>query len=232
MTEEVNESVEEVVASQPTETEEQANAPVEAQEKKASNDVEYNWAEARRKMRDLERQNADMQKQLQSLSKPAPVEEEFDNFADDDILTAAQAKKLAKKMAMEVAQEAIRQKDASTVDERLALKHPDFSQVVTRDNVEKLMEIEPELASSLRYISDPYQQGITAYKMLKKLGIHQEDTFVKEREKAKMNSQKPVSVNAVTKNSAIGNAHLFENGLTADLKKQLYEEMRQCAKRA
>jgi hypothetical protein len=51
-----------------------------------------------------------------------------------------------------------------------------------------------------------------------------------KKQRALANSQKPVSVNAVTKNSAIGNAHMFENGLTKELKKSLYDEMKNAMK--
>ncbi len=53
---------------------------------------------------------------------------------------------------------------------------------------------------------------------------------LREKQKAIANSQKPVSVNAVTKSSAIGNAHMFENGLTPELKKSLWDEMERARK--
>lgn len=232
--EDQNESVEETqkAASLPEESESQESASEKTQDKQR-NDAEYNWAEARRKMKDLERQNQEMQDQLRSFksSQTPPKEEEEEKFAEDDILTYAQAEKLAEKKARKIAEEVIRQREASTVDERLSLKHSDFSSVVTRENIELLKETEPELASSLYHIPDPYQQGVAAYKLLKKLGIG-ESKNSPDRERAIANSKKPVSVNAVSKSSAIGNAHLFENGLTPELKKKLYEEMRECARGA
>lgn len=230
MPEEQTESVEETqeAASQPAESETQAVASETSQEK-ARNDVEYNWAETRRKMKDLERQNREMQEELRSFKKPEPQPEEEEHFSKDDILTYAQAEKLAEKKARKIAEEVIRQREASTVDERLSLKHPDFAEVVSRENIELLKETEPELASSLYHIPDPYSQGIAAYKLLKKLGIGV-DKPSPEKQKAAANSQKPVSVNAVTKSSAIGNAHLFENGLTPELKKQLFKEMQDAKK--
>lgn len=228
------ETVEETqeAASQPEQTEQQAVAEESTPSKKRKNDVEYNWAEANRKMKDLERQNRSMLEELESFKKQkAQPEEEEETFSKDDILTYAQAEKLAEKKARKIAEEVIRQREVSTVDERLNLKHSDFKDVVTRENIELLKETEPELASSLYHIPDPYQQGVAAYKLLKKLGIGESKTSP-EKERAKANSQKPISVNAVTKQSAIGNAHLFENGLTKELKKQLYEEMKQAAKSA
>lgn len=238
MSEEEKESVEAVEAeavAQASESEQVHEKEETAQEKKRRNDVEYNWAESRRKMQDLERQNRDMQDQLQKLQTPKPErleDDELDKLHDDDIVTKAQAKKMAAKMAREIAQEVIKQRENATVDDRLQMKYPDFAETVTRENIELLKQTEPELAMSLAHISDPYTQGAAAYKLLKKSGIGEEMKAPKEKQKAVSNSQKPVSVNAVTKQSAIGNAHLFENGLTPELKKQLWAEMQQLKKMA
>jgi hypothetical protein len=232
MSTEINESVntEQEVSSQPGFEQDQQASASDISDSSDKNNPAYNWAEARKKMKRLEEENRaykdEFEKiQLSSQNKdPSPEYEE--KYENDDILTASQTEKLAAKIAEEI----IRKREASTVDERLELKHPDFGHVVSRENIETLKETEPELALSLAHISDPYKQGIAAYKMLKRLGIYQETVSSPEKEKALKNSQKPVSINAVTKNSAIGNAHLFENGLTPALKKQLWEEMQNSRK--
>lgn len=217
-----------------TETEQvQAEAPEESlQEKRRRNDAEYNWAEARKKMQELERQNKEMQEEVKSLKKGSqPVQEEEDfGIKDDDIAEGKHVKELKKEL--KTLKSYIQQKEASTVDDRLSLKHPDFVEIVTKENIELLKQNEPELAMSLYHIPDPFQQGVAAYKMIKKLGIGVEVVKSPEKEKAQKNAAKPVSVNAVSKQSAIGNAHLFENGLTSELKSQLYKEMQEAAKRA
>lgn len=239
MSEEETKDVEQVAqaAVPATETEQvHAESSQESiQDKKKRNDAEYNWAETRKKMQELDRQNREMAQELNSLKKqkePPPAEDELDKMSDDDIMTKAQAKKMAERMAKKVAEDVLKQRDASTVDERLSTKLPDFADVVTKENIELLKQNEPELAMSLYHIPDPFQQGVAAYKMLKKLGIGAEVVKSQEKEKAQKNSQKPLSVNAVTKQSAIGNAHLFENGLTPELKSQLWKEMQEASKRA
>lgn len=239
MSAEANPSVEEEIpqeeVAQPA-TEAVQAQPAESQaDKKRRNDAEYNWAEARRKMQELERKNQDLEDRVSKINKPQIPEGEFDELdrlADDDIITKGQTKKLASRMAEQIAERIIKQREASTVDERLSLKFPDFSQVVSKENIELLKEQEPELALTLYHNPDPYAQSIAAYKLLKKLGYGAEvETKSVEKEKALKNSQKPVSVNAATKASAIGNAHLFENGLTSDLKAQLWTEMQEARKR-
>lgn len=210
----------------------QSDSPVE-QAKEARNDQAYNWAQANRQMKELDRQNRAMQEELASLKKTSapPVEEDY-GIKDEDIVEGRHVKDLKKQLRN--LESYIKQKEVSTLDERLVLKHPDFAEVVTKENIELLKQTEPELAETLRHTPDPYQQGVAAYKLLKKMGIGQQATIPsRENQKATANSQKPVSVNAVARgNSAIGNAHLFENGLTPELKTQLWKEMQEAIKRA
>lgn len=198
-------------------------------------DQDRNWKETRRKMHELEKKAKEQEELIHRLTVPkVQSDDELDKLGDEDIVTKAQARKLAARMAEEIAQKVIKERDIATTDERLQLKYPDFMQVVTQENIEYLKQNEPELASSLSYISDPYAQGAAAYKMLKKLGKVEDPQTVgqmnKDKEKAIKNSQKPVSVQAVSKTSAIGNAQLFENGLTSELKNQLWKEMQQAMK--
>jgi hypothetical protein len=203
-------------------------------EQRKRNDAEYNWAEMRRKMQEKDQQIEDLQNQFSQISKRAPTPEEEDELAqlaEDDILTVAQAKKLAQRMARNVAEDVIKQRDAATVDERVQLKYPDYADTVTKENIELLKKTEPELAKSLYHMPDPYEQAVAAYKLLKRVA-KREDGPSLEKKKAQENSQKPLSVNAVTKQSAIGNAHIFENGLTKELKAQLWKEMQEAKKGA
>lgn len=223
----------EPAAAQATETEAapQERPENEAQKKKR-NDLEYNWAEARRTMQEREREIRELRDQLNQIQKAQkPEEDELATLSKDDILTVAQAEKLVSKRAAAIAEQVLKAREASTVDERLTNKFSDFSEVVSKENIETLKQTEPELALSLwKLQEDPYQQGVAAYKLLKKMGIGMKPESSPEKDKALANKQKPVSVNAVTKQSALGNAHLFENGLTQELKNQLWKEMQQAMK--
>lgn len=203
--------------------------------KKSEEIQDRNWRDTRRKMQELERKAREQEELIQRLQTPrsAPEIDELDKLGDEDIVTKGQAKKLAAKMAEEIAQRVIKQREDATAEERLINKFQDFNQVVTHENIEILRKTEPELAMSLSQNTDPYLQAVATYKMMKRLGIGEQESAkenVREKQKALANSQKPLSVNAVTKSSAIGNAHMFENGLTKDLKKSLYEEMKNAMK--
>jgi hypothetical protein len=194
-------------------------------------DEERNWREVRRIMQEQDEQI----RQLRADRERPKVQEEDDlaKLADDDIVTAKQARSLATKMAREVADQAIREREASTVDERLKNRFPDYENVVTQDNIDLLKQQDPELAMSLYALAqNPYEQAVAAYKMLKRTGIGDMAKIQPQKAKALENSRKPVSVQSVTKSSAIGEVHKFENGLTPELKKQLWQEMQQAIKLA
>ncbi len=200
-------------------------------EQRTRNDAEYNWAEMRRQMREKDQQIEDLNNKFSSISQRQEIPEEDDlaNLAKDDIITVGQAEKLADKRARKIAEDVIRQREAATVEERVQLKFPDYADVVSKENIELLKQTEPELAQSLYHMPDPYGQAVAAYKLLKRMVKKPEGPSL-ERRKAEENSKKPLSVNAVTNQSAIGNAHLFENGLTKELKTQLWKEMQESMK--
>ena len=231
MTDEEIESVQMGIA-QPTETVEQSARQDDTQTNQQDSrrtDAEYNWGETRRKLDMLERKTREQEDMINRLRQPQqPQEEDFSHLDDDDIITVKQHKNMSAKIARQVAEEVVRQRDASTVDDRLRLKYSDYDQVVTVANIDLLKQSDPELALSLQRLSDdPYAQSVAAYKMLKKTGHGTTVAPSLEKRKAIENSQKPVSINAVTKQSAIGNASLFENGLTKELKDQLWKQMQQ-----
>lgn len=239
MSEDENQSVETEVSeavAQPTESTDTHEQIQETQEQRRQrNDAEYNWAEMRRHMREKEREIAELRDQFSSLQKkPAPQEEdELAKLAEDDILTVAQAKKLATKLARQTAESMFREREALTVDERLQAKYPDFMSTVTRENIELLKETKPQLAKSLlKFADDPFQQSELAYEYIKNHIPQRDESMSKDKKKALENAKKPVSVQAVGKTSAIGQVHQFENGITPELKAQLWKEMQQVRKGA
>lgn len=235
MSDEVKEGVEaeESQAAAPAaETEQVQDERQESQsERRKRNDAEYNWAEARRKMQELERQNQELHDRVAQIAQPKSPPQEEDYGIDDSAIAEGRHVKELKRELKQL-KEAIAKKDASTVDERIQMRFPDYAEVVSKENIELLKQTEPELAKSLYYVTDPYDQAAAAYKMLKKIQNKQEPSHALEKKKAQENSQKPVSVQAVNKASAIGNAHLFENGLTKEAKAQLWEEMKSAMKYA
>lgn len=213
---------------QATESEESQPERPDPQEQSVTKrkDADYNWQETRRKMAELERIAREQQAVIDRLSKSnKPEEDEIDKLSNDDILTVAQAKKLGDRREKMAQLELQRQKE-----EILRLKYPDIDQVLSPENIALFEQTEPELAESLATLSgDPVKMRQAAYKLIKKT-VMPNTTPSLEKKKAEQNAKKPVSVQSVTKQSAIGNASLFENGLTPELKKQLYAEMQSAIK--
>ena len=213
---------------QATESEEQQPERQQNQEQETSKrkDVDYNWQEARRRMADLERIAREQQEVIEKLSKSKipDDDDEIDKLSNDDILTVSQAKKLSNREAQKAYIEIQRQKE-----EILKLKFPDINEVLSPENIKHFEETEPELAEYILGISDPIKMRQAAYKLIKRT-VKPTTTPSMEKSKAEQNAKKPVSVQSVTK-SAIGNAHLFENGLTPELRKQLNAEMQEAIKR-
>lgn len=218
--------------AEPTNSTEHNDVSTEAQraEQQKRTDAEHNWAEMRRKMREKDQQIEELRNQFtQVTATNSSEEDELSRLSEDDILTVAQAKKLAQQMAKNVAENVIKEREAKTVNERIELKYPDYGEIVTQENIKLAETLEPELAEVISKMDDPYTQRVSAYKLLKRI-TEKKDSSSLEKKKAQENAQKPLSVNAVTKNSAIGNAHLFENGLTPELKSQLWKEMKDAMK--
>ncbi len=211
--------------SEDQQTERQPEQTVQAPVRK---DAEYNWAEARRKMQELERRSQEQQEIINRLSKGSKSEDDdLANLSNDDILTVAQVKKINDQRDRQAQIELQRQKE-----EILKLRYPDIDQVLSPENIAYFEQTEPELAETLCNMSgDPLKMKQAAYKLIKKT-IKQDTPLSLEKKKAEQNAKKPVSVQSVSKQSAIGNAHMFENGLTPELQKQLWKEMQEASKRA
>ena len=227
MSEEENQSVEENLeaTAQAAESTEHNDVSEEAQEteQRKRNDAEYNWAEMRRQReKDREKMQALEQEINRLKPKAEPEDDELANLSEDDILTVAQAKKLAKKIGKSVAEETIRQREALTVEERAHHKYPDWSEVVNEENIELLKNKRPRTAKMLSKMDDPYELAIEAYELIRGLGIHNKKPNL-EKKLANENSQKPVSVQAVSKTSALSDVNVFAQ-MDAQGKKDFYKQ--------
>ncbi len=115
-----------------------------------------------------------------------------------------------------------------TTEARLKAQYPDFDAIVSRDNIEALRSQYPEIAQTLNTSTDLYSKAASAYTLIKKFGIGQPDPFASDKAKAQANAAKPrptASLSPQTGESPLSNANAFANGLTDDLKKNLYKEM-------
>jgi hypothetical protein len=201
----------------------------EAQAQQEESDKDYNFRQLRESKKQLEERVARMERELEDArSQKVKAQEEDDDLgiSDEDLAEGKHLRKLNKEIRG--LKQALLQKEIQDIPHRLQAKYNDFEQVVTKENVEKLKQAEPELYASVISGSDLYAKGVAAYKTLKMLGIA--DPYTSEKEKIQRNLSKPGSVSNSSNRSAIHDANAFANGLTPDLRKQLLNEMQQAVK--
>lgn len=163
------------------------------------------------------------------VSRPAAEDDDI-KIGDDDIAEGKHLKALkneVRKLKEEVT--GYRQHSSMMSTEvRLKTQYPDFDRVVSQDNVDTLRALYPEIAQTLNSGSDLYATGVSAYTMIKKLGIHAEDTYVQEKALAHKNAAKPkplVSVSPQQGDSPLSKANAFANGsLTDEFRAQMWKE--------
>ena len=201
---------------------------------------ELNIKALRDKTERIERERDELTRRLQDLetrNNPKPIEEEDYslNIGETDLAEGRHLSKLQKQMRrqQEELTKAQAQMQSMFIETRLKTEHPDIDKIVTSDNLKSLSEMYPEVASMLNSSTDYYSKAKSAYTMIKKFGIHVEDTFASERELAQKNAHKPrplASVSPQQADSPLSRANAFANGLTPELKVQLLKEMDEAAK--
>lgn len=111
---------------------------------------------------------------------------------------------------------------------RLQQAHPDIDRVIRPVTVAMLNEQAPEKANEIAAIRDPYQKAVAAYKAIKELNIYKEEN--PQKKVIQQNHQKPRSAASLSPqegDSPLHRANAFANGLTDDLKAQLWKEMQE-----
>lgn len=198
-------------------------------------DHKKSFNQLREKAEKLERERDEALKYIQTLQKPAqPQQQEQDQdeitINDNDLVEGKHLSKITKKYKkLEEQLKQYQQQTSETVIEtKLKTQFPDFDKVVSKDNVELLRATYPELAQTLNTSTDLYNKAVSAYTMIKKLGIHKEDTFQSDKALAQKNAAKPKPLASIAPqqgDSPLSRANAFANGLTDDLKAQLRKEM-------
>jgi hypothetical protein len=216
-----------------------------AEEPKTQSDKDYNWAAIReanerykreaeyeRKMREQYEAEIERYRKAQEPQEP----DELDSLSDDDWMTFSQYKKASERLIQErvnkALQEAEMQRSERELPQRLKTTFPDFDTVVTEQNVQQLIALEPELAQAVEKIGDKYAQAVAAYKYIKAFIPQATADTTKANDKIAKNLGQPKAMGAATASSPLATAASFDKGLTPEMKKQLYAEMEACARRS
>ena len=198
--------------------------------------------EAERKAYELERKIKMQEEMMAQLLSKQPIQtpqvDEVDTVPDEDYIPKGHVKKLlkkerdeARKIAQEEVKKTLQEQEQSRFMERLKGKYPDFDDVVNPETLEMLEQQDPELASSIASMKDPYQIGMHTYKHIRSMGFAEKAPNarrVKEVEKKiEQNAKTVQSPQAYDKRPM---AQTFQ--MTEALKQELYKEMMGFAKMA
>ncbi len=144
-----------------------------------------NWKEMRRRQNDLERDlkmQREMNEKLMQLATQAnPVKQEIDeleSLSDDEFIPKGKVRKLVqrekeqiKKEAVEEVHKILKQREDSKFMDRLKSKYTDFDEVVNSETMALLEEQDPELATTIADLKDPYKIGMQCYKYMKAMNL-------------------------------------------------------------
>lgn len=176
----------------------------------------------------------DLQNRFKQQS-PQEQEDEAIALAETDLVEGKHLSKVDKKIKrLEQELKNYQQRSVEMeIESRLKSNYSDFDKVVSKSNVEALKNSYPEIAQALNASPDLYSKAVSAYTLIKKLGIHQEDLYESDRLTAQKNAAKPrplASVAPQQGDSPISRANAFANGLTDELRAQLRREMESARK--
>lgn len=217
MTEEnVQESIEEVKEEIQSQTED-------------SNDKEKNFANLRAKIKEKDYIIAERERELEELRKfrqeksaQAVPEEEY---GDDDYTP----RKTVRKDAEAIAEKKIREYEERNWKKFVKTDYPDFDDVATIENMEKLEEEMPEIVGLIQRAGTKYDMAIATYKAIKRMNrlSSPEKEIEQNRKQIEKNKDKPLSTAAVDKRPIAQVARYTDNDY-----QELWKEMHMYASRA
>lgn len=210
--------------------------PQEGDQSAQEDPQEKNWRELRQTLKEFKNENKEIRRENQYLAqklmemdsgKNSAAQEE-EKFDEDELVTYKTLKKYDQKLTQK-----IKAAESAAAVDRLKVQFKDFDEVVTAENVQYLQENEPELVASLQNLkNEPYKQAVAAYKLLKKTDYYTQKGGMEMKKRVEENSKKPASSHSARKGTALADANRFANGLTPDLKSQLWKEMQEARKMA
>ena len=229
---------EEVVETTPTGLEPEFQAQPE--QAKPAPSLENNMRALREKADRISRERDEALARLQEVELRAQQnrqpEEDLDfSLGADELAEGKHVAKMQKKTKKQFDDLAAQQEEtrALLIELKLRQEFPDIEKVLTKEKMQELKETEPDLARSLESNKDYYSKARSAYKMIKKFGIYTEDNNEQEREAVQRNAAKPRPLSSISPQQAespLSRVNAFANGLTPELKAQLYKEMEESIK--
>ena len=222
-------TVEPVQIAQPTqETSQQENFRYLREERER---LEKKLEQERREKDELIRYMQQAQQQKQE-----PVEEEEYQAPQDEYLEGKHLNKYQQQTKLRIDRETKARQESEKrmyemmVQQQLMMDLPDYRQVFTAENLDKLEKMNPDLAKSIISNPDPLSKRKATYEAIKAFVIPARANEVKEAdlrmqaEKVTKNFNKPVPTSS-TASSPLSKANAFSDGtLTEERKTELFED--------
>jgi hypothetical protein len=212
---------------------ESQQAPASQEEEQSKSNAQQNFKQLREKSERIARERDEAIARLreyesriksQSPTQASDVESDEISMAPDELAEGKHISKVQKQLNK--LKEEVR---VATTEAKLKAQYPDFDSVVTKDNVQALRDAYPEIAHTLNSSPDLYSTAVSAYTLIKKLGLNsQASAYDQEKQIVHANAAKPrplASVSPQQGDSPLSRANAFANGLTEELKVQLRREM-------
>lgn len=195
------------------EVQQQPEPPKESSEQR-------NFRNLREKAERIQKERDEALVRLRQYEEAQKVESESLNLKPDDLAEGKHINKVETR---------IKDLEKQLIETRLRTQYPDMDTVVNDTTLSIIKEKYPHLARTIGASKDFYDQAISAYTIIKEMGIYQEPApFDGDKAIALRNANKPkplASVSPQQGDSPLSKANAFANGLTDDLKRQLYKEM-------
>ncbi len=188
-----------------------------------------------------ERERDELARRLQEMEAARPQTQaplETDLSVDNDSYVEGKHLKSVHKEVRQL-QEQIKQyqqqSSLQAAEIKLKSTYPDFDSVVSRENIELLNDLDPEMAMTIKASSaDMYSKAVTAYKAIKSLGLTQEKTYDVEKNRIQANAAKPrplASIQPQLGDNPLNKAAAFTDSISEAEKKALFAEMLESRKR-
>lgn len=213
--------------------------------------AENNIKALRQKAARLERENLEYQNRFRQQEQmryaqpqyqpqaPQPQEEEdlSLNIGTDDLAEGKHISKLDKKLTRQDQKYAKQQEETAKtlqqmqnllIEANLKEEFPDIKQVITKENMETLRELHPDIGEVIDAAPNYYNKTKVAYKMLKSLNIARDDSFDKEKERIQANVSKPKSLSSLAStksDSPLTNVNAWQGEMTKAETARLWKEM-------
>jgi len=189
------------------------------------------WRALREKTERAERERDEaikmLQQQQNAVYQQQPESKEF-NVGDDDLIEGKHLKHQKQDIDQRFAQ-----LEERLIEAHIKTKYPDFDDVVTPETLGMLRDTDPELAESIAANPNIQSKAIAVYKSIKRCGLAKPTSYDRSKEKVNNNFTKPRTVTSISPqqgDSPLSRANAFAEGLTDDVKAQVWKEMQEIMK--